>query len=180
MDKTAIKRKAIETTKEYLVMVVYLWVILGLFAVYRAVILARDVSVLERGIVLINALVLGKIMLIAKELHLGEVYTDRPLIYPTLVKSALFSIVMAFFKLLEETVRGLFKGLSMQQSISDITGGTWLGILCITGILFVALIPFFGFAELQAVFGEAKLRQLFFRSRELGQMATSAPAKKRE
>ena len=31
MDKTTIKRKAIEATKEYLVMVAYLWVILGLF-----------------------------------------------------------------------------------------------------------------------------------------------------
>lgn len=171
MDKTAIKRKAIEATKEYLVIVVYLWVILGLFAVYRAVILAQDVSDLERGIVIINALVLGKIMLIAKEFHLGEVYKDRPLIYPTLVKSALFSIVLAFFKLLEEAVRGLFKGESVQHSISNIAGGTWQGILCMTGILFVVLIPFFGFAELQGVFGEAKLRQLFFHSRQLGQVA---------
>jgi hypothetical protein len=158
-------------------MVAYLWVILGLFALYRAVILAQDISILEHGIVIINALVLGKVMLIAKELHLGEVFKDRPLIYPTLFKSALFSMVLAFFKLLEEAVRGLFKGESIQQSISNIGGGTWQGILCVTAILFVVLIPFFGFTELQKVFGEAQLRQLFFRSREPSQAASSEPAK---
>lgn len=166
MDKTAIKRKVLEATKEYVVIVVYLWVILGLFALYHAIILAQDISILERGIVIINALVLGKVMLIAKELRLGEVAKDRPLIYPTLLKSALFSIVLAFFKLLEEAVRGLFKGESIQQSISKIGGGTWQGILCVTAILFVVLIPFFGFTELQGVLGEAELRKLFLRSRE--------------
>jgi hypothetical protein len=177
MDKAAIKRKAIEATKEYLVMVAYLWVILGLFALYRAVILAKGISILEQDIVIINALVLGKVMLIAKELHLGEASKDRPLIYPTLPKSALFSIVLAFFKLLEEAIRGLLKGETFQQSIADIGGGTWQGILCVTAIVFVALIPFFAYTELQGVFGEAKLRQLFFRSRELGQLARSEPAK---
>jgi hypothetical protein len=165
MDKAALKRKVIEATKEYLVMSAYLWVILGLFAVYRAVILAQEISVLGQGIVIVNALVLGKVMIIAKELRLGESAKDRPLIYPTLLRSALFSVVLAFFKVLEEGVRGLFKGESFQHSIADIGGGTWWGILCITAIMFVALIPFFAFSELQKVFGKARLRELFFHSR---------------
>jgi hypothetical protein len=177
MDKAAIKRKVIEATKEYLVMVAYLWVILGLFAVYRAVILAQDVSVLGQGIVIINALVLGKVMIFAKELHLGEVSKDRPLIYPTLLKSALFSIVLAFFKVLEEALRGLFKGESIRQSIADVGGGTWEGILCVTAIMFVALIPFFAFSELQRVFGKARLRELFFRSGGLQQAVSGEAAK---
>lgn len=177
MDKTTIKRKAIETTKEYLVMVAYLWVILGLFALYHAVILAQDVSTLQHGIVVINALVLGKVMLIAKELRLGEVARERPLIYPTLLRSALFSIVLIFFKVIEEAVRGLFKGESFRQSIANIGGGTWEGIFCSTAILFVALIPFFGFTELQRVFGETRLREVFFRSRGLEQAVSGEAAK---
>jgi hypothetical protein len=176
VDKTAIKRKAIEATKEYLVMVVYLWVILGLFVLYHAVILARDISILEQGIVIINALVLGKVMLIAKELRLGEVARERPLIYPTLLRSALFSVVMIVFKLVEEAVRGLFKGESLGKSIATIGGGTWAGILCVTAILFVALIPFFGFSELQRVFGKDRLRGLFFRSGELERTVTAEAA----
>lgn len=177
MDKTTIKRKAVEATKEYLVMVAYLWVILGLFTLYHAVILARDISILEQGFAIINALVLGKVMLIAKELRLGEVARGRPLIYPTLLRSALFSIVLTFFKVLEEGVRGLFKGKSFQESISGMGGGTWEGILCVTAILFVALIPFFGFSELQRVIGEARLRELFFRSRGLEESAGGEAAK---
>jgi hypothetical protein len=177
MDKAAIKRKLIEATKEYLVMSAYLWVILGLFAVYRAVILAQDISVLGQGIVIFNALLLGKVMITAKELRLGEVSKDRPLIYPTLLRSALFSIVLAVFKVLEEAVRGLFKGESVQQSIADIGGGTWEGILCVTAIMFVALIPFFAFSELQRVFGKDKLRGLFYRSGRLEQTVSGEAAK---
>jgi hypothetical protein len=177
MDKAAIKRKVIEATKEYLVVSAYLWVILGLFALYRAVILAQDLTALGQGIVIVNALVLGKVMIIAKELRLGEVSKDRPLIYPTLLRSALFAIVLAFFKVLEEGVRGLVKGESFQRSIADIGGGTWEGILCVTAIMFVALIPFFGFSELQKAFGKARLRELFFHSRGVERAASGETAK---
>jgi len=177
MDKAAIKRKVIEAMKEYLVMSAYLWVILGLFAVYRAVILAQDISTLGQGIVIINALVLGKVMITAKELRLGEGRKERPLIYPTLLRSALFAIVLALFKVVEEAVRGLFKGENIQQSIADIGGGTWEGILCVTAILFVALIPFFAFSELQRVFGKARLRDLFLRSGRLEHAVSGEAAK---
>jgi hypothetical protein len=177
MDKAGIKRKAIDAMKEYLVMVAYLWLILGLFALYRAVILAQDTSLLERGIVIINALVLAKVMLIAKELRLGEVARHRPLIYPTLLRSALFAMVMTVFKVLEEAVRGLLKGQSLGQSIAEIGGGTWEGMLCVTAILFVALIPFFGFSELQRVLVKARLRELFFHSHGLEQALSGETAK---
>jgi len=47
----------------------------------------------------------------------------------------------------------------------------------VTAILFVAPIPFFGFAELQRVFAEARLQELFFRSRRLEQAASGEAAK---
>jgi hypothetical protein len=169
MDKsrrTAVKRKAYEATKEFLLIALYLWVIFGLFALYRALILGQGIPTLEKGLALINALVLGKVMLIAKELRLGETAHDAPLIYPTLLKSALFSVVLALFKILEEAVRGLFHGSSFQQSIADIGGGTWQGILCVATLLFVLLIPFFAFTELQRVLGDGKLQELFFRARQ--------------
>jgi hypothetical protein len=168
-----IKRKAYEATKEFFFIALYLWVILGLFAVYRAVILGQGISMLEKGFALINAVVLGKVMLIAKELHLGETSREAPLIYPTLLKSALFSAVLALFKILEEAARGLYHGESFQQSIADIGGGTWQGILCVAALLFVLLIPFFAFTELQRVLDEGKLRDLFFRSRQPSNGPTS-------
>lgn len=145
----------------------YLWVVLALFAVHKSVILAETrLDFASQTFALINALALAKVMLVAKELHLGDRAKDEPLIYPTLLKSALFSVLLACFKILEEAAVGLYRGKSFSQSIAEIGGGTLKGIISLTAIMFVMLIPFFAFTELQRVLGEGKLSQLFFRRRE--------------
>jgi len=176
--KKTLKQKAYKEFKEFLVIAIYLWVVFGLFLLYKSVILNEEhISFIAKGFALINALALGKIMLIAKAFHLGEWADDWPLIYPTLVKSALFTIVLAIFKILEEAAVGLYHGLSFQRSIADLGGGTLKGILTLTLLLFVMLIPFFGFTELQRVLGEGKLTQLFFgRGHSLRQIEDPTPS----
>jgi hypothetical protein len=170
-----LKQKAYHELKEYVVIVLYLWLVFGLFLLYKSVILNEEhISYVARGIALINALVLGKFILIAKAFHLGGAADDAPLIYTTLLKSALFSIVLACCKILEDAAVGLYHGKSFSQSISNLAGGTLKGILTVTLLMFVMLIPFFGFGELQRVLGEGKLAQLFFRPRKV-----SAPPKPR-
>ncbi|HEX8814076.1 MAG TPA: hypothetical protein VF753_01115 [Terriglobales bacterium] len=161
-----LKQKAYQELKEYSLIVAYLWLVFGLFVVYKSVILNEEhVSYAAHGIALINALVLGKFALIARALHLGEQLDDAPLIYPTLLKSGLFSAVLACCKVLEDAALGYFHGKTFQDSIADLGGGTLLGLLTLTSILFVTLIPFFGFGELERVLGEDKLKQLFFSRR---------------
>jgi len=163
-----LKQKAYHEFKEFLIIALYLWVVFVLFLVYKSVILNEEhIDYLAHGVALINALVLGKFILIARALHLGDRADDAPLIYPTLLKSALFSLVLAACKILEEAAVGRYHGKSFSQSIADLGGGTWKGMLTLTVILFVVLIPFFGFGELQRVLGEGKLKQLFFRPRSL-------------
>jgi len=162
-----LKQKAYHELKEFLGIALYLWVILALFQFYRSLLLREEhiSAVAHQGFAIINALALGKVLLIAKALHLGEWFDDRPLIYPTLLKSALFTIVLACFKILEDAGLGMYRGKSFQQSVADLGGGTLNGILCVSLILFVTLIPFFVLTELQRVLGEGKLMQLFFRPR---------------
>jgi hypothetical protein len=171
MDKSrrkTLQQRFYKATKEFILIALYLWLIFGLFALYRSVILAEDhVPAAEEGFALVNALVLGKVVLAGKELHLGELPDDVPLIYPTLVKSALFSMLLTVFKFLEAAATGLYRGKSFDESVGNLGGGTWGGILCLTFLLFVLLIPFFGFTELQRVLGEGKLRELFFRPRQI-------------
>jgi hypothetical protein len=165
-----VKQRVYHAMKEFLVVTVYLWVIFGLFALYKSVILAEDhVPFAAKGFALINALVLAKVMVIAREFHFGEGFDDSPLIYPTLAKSASFSVLLASFKIIEESAVGVYHGKSFQQSIAALGGGTWQGIVCMTLLLFVTLIPLFGFKELQKCLGEDKLANLFFRSREVHQ-----------
>jgi len=72
----------------------------------------------------INALALAKVMLVAQELHLADQFRDAPLIYPTLLKSFVFTIVLACFKVAEEAAVGMFRGKSFHQSIAGLTGGS--------------------------------------------------------
>jgi hypothetical protein len=165
--KPTLKQKAYHELKEFFGIALYLWVILALFQLYRSLLLSEEhiSAIAHQGFAVINALALAKVLLIAKALHLGEWIEDWPLIYPTLLKSALFTIVLACFKILEDAGLGMYRGKSFQQSIADLGGGTMNGILCVSLILFVTLIPFFVVTELQGVLGEGKLMQLFFRSR---------------
>ena len=176
--KPTLKQKAYHELKEFLGIALYLWVILALFQLYRSLLLREEhlSAVAHQGFAIINALALGKVLLIAKALHLGEWIEDWPLIYPTLLKSALFTIVLACFKILEDAGLGMCRGKSFQESIADLGGGTLNEILCVSLIMFVVLIPFFVLTELQGVFGEGKLLQLFFRPRDSVKPSTDQSA----
>jgi hypothetical protein len=163
-----LKQKAYHELKEYLFISFYLWVVFALFVLYKAVILAEQhISFAAGGFAVINALALGKIMLIAQELHFGERYSDAPLIYPTLFKSVAFAIILGCFKILEEVGVGWYHGRSFQESMrgGGVGGGTVKGILTLVAILAVLLIPFFGFTELRKALGKDELRRLLFNSR---------------
>lgn len=161
-----INQIAYEQLKSFFVIALYLWIVFGLLVMFKAVILAEQhIPFAYHGFAIINALALAKVMLTAKDLHLGERLDEAPLIYPTLLKSALYSLVLACFKILEEAAVGLFHEKSFQQSISDLGGGTLNGILILTLLLFAMLVPFVGYGELQRVLGEGKLKDIFFRPR---------------
>ena len=145
---------------------IYLWVVFSLLVMFKSVVLAEHhIPFAFHGFAIINALALAKVMLAAKDLHLGEKFDEAPLIYPTLLKSALFTVVLACFKILEEVVIGFYHGQSFHDSIADLDGGTWKAILAFTLLLFAVLIPFVGYGELQRVLGEGTLGQIFFRPR---------------
>jgi hypothetical protein len=167
--KLTLKQRALRGAREYLLISLYLFVVFGLFAIYKSVILAEEhIDFEPQGLALINALALGKVILVAQELHFAEQFQGAPLIYPTLLKSFAFTIVLACFKIVEEVVVGmLFHGKSFQDSIAVIAGGSWKGLLSLTVLMFVVLIPFFGFTELRRVFGDDRLVGAFFRPRHL-------------
>ena len=163
-----VKEKAYQEFKEFILIALYLWLVFGLLIVHKSLVLTEHgIDFTYHGLALINALALAKVMLVARYLHLGDQFNTAPLIYPTLVKSALFSIVLACFKILEEAAIGLYRGESFRQSIADIGGGTLKGILILTAFMFVVLVPFVGFGELRRVLGGEKLKQIFLGARPL-------------
>src|SRR6516165_637422 len=89
-------QKAHHEFKEGLRIALYLWVVFGLLVLHKSMILAEHhIDFTYHGLALINALALAKVMLVARHLPLGEQLNNTPLIYPTLLKSALFTVVLA-------------------------------------------------------------------------------------
>ncbi len=161
--KQTLKQKAAHEVREYLVMSGYLFVVFSLFVVYKSVILAEHhISFALHGFALLNALALAKVMLVAQELRLGEQLRDAPLIYPALLKALVFTTVLAGFKIAEDAMVGMLHGKTFHESLAALGGGSWSAILCFSVMLFVVLIPFFGFTELRRVFGAERLMQVFF------------------
>ena len=69
----SLKQKAIGQVKEFSLIALYLWLVFGLLVLYRSVILAEyHIPVLFHAFAIINALALGKVMLVAQDLHLAD------------------------------------------------------------------------------------------------------------
>ncbi len=167
-EKRTLKQKAYQGLKDFLVISLYLWVVFALMLLYRSVVLSDGhFSLVAHGLALINALALGKIMLIAQDLHFAERLKGKPLVYPALYKAGAFAIVLGLFKIVEEAGIGWFHGKSFRQSITDIGGGTLEGILALVAILAVLLVPFFAFSELREVLGKERVHRLFFTTGKL-------------
>jgi hypothetical protein len=165
--KRTLKQKAYEEFKEFLGIAFYLWMVFSVMLLYKSALLSEQGSFIGHGIAIINALALGKIMLIAQHFNFAENFRERPLIYPTIFKSIAFAIILGIFKVLEEAGIGWYHGKSFAESIGDIGGGTLRGILALMAVLAILLIPFFGLRELGSVFGREKIARLFFTSRHL-------------
>ncbi len=166
--KQSLGQKALQGFKEYFAIALYLFIVFALFTTYKAVVLAEHhIDFAPHGFALINALALAKVILVAQKFRLGDQFPDAPLIYPTLLKSFAFAILLACFKLAEQAVVNLFHGRSLLETVSSVGDGPWKSVLSITLLLFVVLIPFFGFIELQRVFGRDRLVGAFFRPQRL-------------
>lgn len=164
--RRTLKQRLLHGITEFLVSA--LFVVFSLFAVYQSVILEEHkMHLLRLGLSLINALALAKIMLIGQALNLADEFRDAPLIYPTLLKSFVYTVMLTGFKILEGAAVGMYHGKPLGESILVFAGGSWRGVFALTVLLFVVLIPFFGFTELQRVFGKDRLLGAFFRPRNL-------------
>jgi len=157
-----LKAGAIDETKKLFGVFVYLWMLLTLFSLHKAFIFNEDILTYQQGFALINALALAKIVVVGQALHVGDHSKDKPLVYPILSKSAIFAAILILFHVVEETVIGVWRGKAVAEAIPTFGDGTLQSILMIAIILFVALIPFFAFIELERVIGPEELNTLLF------------------
>jgi hypothetical protein len=157
-----IKEKGVEEARKFVWIFLYLSLLFGLFAVHKSLLLNEKHLLYHQGFAIINALVLAKIMLVADMFHIGESLKAKPLVYPIVFNSAVYSVILMVFHYIEEILVGVLRGKSAMESVPTVGGGSLESIFVVGLIIFVVLTPFFALREIGAVVGSGKLFELFF------------------
>ena len=160
------KKLLLEEAVEYLTNFVYLTLVFTAFTWHRRFILAAyGITYTNYWVAVIEALILAKVIMIGSVFHLGRGLEQKPLIYPTLYKTVVFTLFVAAFTLVEHALAGLWKGKGLTGGIVEYfeKGPHEFFAGCV--LLFVIFIPFFGFKEFGRVYGKEKIHALFFRRR---------------
>ncbi len=130
----------------------------------ESIIMGKEhINFASHGFALINAVVLGKVLLVAEDMNFADRFKDSPLVFPVVYKALAFSILFVVFHIAESMLVGVFHGRGAVESFPAIGGGTLEGFLCVIAIIFVSLVPFFAFREIGRVIGEDRLWALLFK-----------------
>jgi hypothetical protein len=161
-----LKTRIFHEVSEYWMNVFYLALVFASFTQYRRLILAaHDITYTNYWVALIEALILAKVIMIGSVFRLGRGLERKPLIYPTLYKTVVFTLFCGLFSLGEHTIKGLWQGEGFMGGLAELFGKGPHEFLANSLVVFVAFIPYFGVKELGRVLGEDKIRRLFFRKR---------------
>ena len=164
--KKNIKKKIVHEFTEYWIIVAYLTLVFAAFTQYRRLVLAaHDITYTNYWIAVIEALILGKVVMIGDALRLARQLDPKPLIYSTLFRTVAFTLFLGAFTLIEHVIKGLWQGKGFTGGLADLLGKGHHELLANCLIVFVSFVPFFAFRELGRVVGEGKIRTLFFRGR---------------
>jgi hypothetical protein len=92
------KERILEEIKRLMAIIAYLFVLLTVFQLHRALILREHEIHYNYGqgliFALINAWVLGKFVLVGESLYRGEHWQRKPLMYLVLLKSAICGMIL--------------------------------------------------------------------------------------
>ena len=159
---TRAKQRGLSEIRKLFWIFLYLWVLLSMFSVHKSLVLNEQHVFFHLGFAAINAWLLAKVMLTGEIFHLADNLKHKPLIYPIVFKSAVFSILLISFYIIEEVLMGMWHGKSVTESIPAIAGGGLKGIFFVGIIMFFVLMPFFALREIGRDVGEDELYGQFF------------------
>ncbi len=164
--KGNLKDKIFHELVEYWINVLYLTLMFAAFTQYRRFLLAAyGITYTNYWVAVIEALVLAKVIMIGDVFRLGRGLEQKPLIFPTLYKTLIFTFFVAVFTVTEHVIIGFWKGEGLPDTFVDFFGKGYHEILAGCLIIFVAFIPFFAVKELGRVLGAGKIQALFFQNR---------------
>ena len=155
------KKRAFEELRKLSITVIYIWVLLSVFNLYREIILANyHISYSAKfGFAFINAVILAKFMWLGEILHAGKKAAGKALLYSTLWNAALFAVILMICHLLEEALVKVWHGHSFAASFSQGFADP-RNIFASMLLVFVVLIPFFFAKGLIEILGKDEIKRL--------------------
>ena len=165
---SSLKHRLREELVEYLINAAYLAFFFCAFTIYRRLVLASyDITYTNYWVALIEALVLGKVVSIGSVFRLGRAFEAKPLIFPALHKTVIFTLLCQLFTLAEHGIKGLLKGEGFTAGVRELFANGPHDLLANALMIFVGLLPYFAARELGRVIGTQSIRALFFRNRDV-------------
>ncbi len=165
--KLAKLEKRIENEmKQYAVVAGYFAFFFLSLTTYQKLILAEyDIGYYQYGWAVVQAMILGKVVLLGQFLHLGSRFEDRPLILTALWKSLVFALLAAALVALEHLVEALLHHRPL-SAVFQLSGGHGVEMLARFQIVLVAFVPFFAVRELARMSGHDDLVEVLFARRK--------------
>jgi hypothetical protein len=143
--------------------------VFAVLALHEEVVAAKNgIAYHFYGFAAINAIILGKVMLVAEDVNFANrffrnlFFTNSPLVYVIVFKSVAFTLLFFVFDIVEEVLVGGLKGKTVAESFPNIGGGSPRGIFFMIVVITVLLSPFFAYREVSKVIGEHELHSLMF------------------
>ncbi len=150
--------------REMLPPTLFFLVAFNLLALTVAMILpSRDIDPVTHAAASIGALVVGKSVLIADHLPFVNRYPERPLIWNTLWKAAIYFLVTAAVRVLEALLSAATNGYgfrtALEQEAASVDWGRFWAVQLWLAVLFLV---YTAFRELSRAIGHDRVRAMFF------------------
>ena len=162
--KATLWDKVCHEAKSFAVIFLYVWAILGLFALHKDFLLGLS-PLSGQLFAVLNAVILGKVILILDFFQAGKRLERLPAIVRIAGKAVMFGLLLLAFHILEEAIRGWFHGKTFSASLAEIDGGRLMEMGTLTVMFIVALVPLFFIREIVADIGPQRLRHILFAPR---------------
>ena len=150
--------------RSFLATAAYLYACFGLLLLYKAMLLhERGVDYTPYGLAAGKALLLAKFVLIGDKLRLGAHSEGHSRIYLIIRKSALFLLLIIALSVVEEAIVGVLHDRSVGDTLIGLGHGRLGEIIATSLLLFLVLIPYFAYREIDMMLGEGKLLEMLRR-----------------
>ncbi len=159
------KARAKEEFIDFYQISVYLAVLFCALVTYtRFVLRQHDITdeTVNYAFAIINALVIGKVILIGEMVHLGRRAQARPLYQAVAIRAALYGLLVLVFHFLEEFIKRLIHHEAPGTVLHEMR---IYELIARSIVIYCVFLPLFAFRELRRILGHEKMHELFFAPR---------------